>query len=421
MTSSSASDEAGRRLGNDFWKFWAGRTISSLGGSFTTFALPLLVFEITASAFYLGLATALNFLPCLLLGLVIGAWMDRIDRKRFMVIADVARAIMISSIPILAVFDLLSIWWIFAVGFVNSTIKVGFDSGQFAAIPSLVSRENLAKANSTLQAASSITSIAGPVLAGALVTVMSTPAILVFDGVSFLISAGTLLFVKASFNSTKDEKREATTIRRDLLEGLRYALSHPVLRNIFVLVSITNLFAVTVVAQFVFYAKEQLEATDAQVSLMYAAGGAGIFAMSFLVEPLRKRFPIGKTALGGTILYGLAIIGMAFTQTFWLAAMLAALFCGLAIVFNVNLDTLQQSIVPDRMLGRVKSIDNTVAWSAIPLGSILGGFVIESTGNLPLVYAVIGASICLSGVAFSFTALGHSERYLKKDGPTDKN
>lgn len=418
---SAVADNADRRLGNEFWKFWAGRTISSLGGSFTAFALPLLIFEITASAFFLGLATALNFVPYLLFGLVIGAWMDRVDRKRFMILADVARAIMISSIPLLALLGTLPLWWILAVGLMNSTIKVGFDTGQFAALPSLVSREDLAKANSALQAASSTTAIAGPILAGILIALMSTPAVLVFDGFSFLISAATLLLIATNFNPANGEEREETTVREDLVEGLKYALSHPVLRSVFAMVSATNILAATVVAQFVFYAKEQLGATDSQVGFMYAAGGAGIFAASFLAEPLRKRFSFGKLAIGETMVYGMAVVCMAFAETFWLGALLTAVFFGLAIVFNVSLDTLQQTIVPNHMLGRVRSIDNTIAWSAIPLGALLGGFAIESTGNLPLVYAIIGISIVACGAAFSFSPLAHSEKYLKKDGTADEN
>src|SRR5258708_21703382 len=101
------------RLSNELWKFWLGQTISNLGTSFTQFALPLLVFKLTGSALNLAITTAATFLPYLLFGLVIGAWVDRVDRKKLMIATDIARAAVIASIPLLASMDRLSVEWIY--------------------------------------------------------------------------------------------------------------------------------------------------------------------------------------------------------------------------------------------------------------------------------------------------------------------
>src|SRR5881394_2607128 len=131
----------------DFWKFWTGETISNLGSSFTQFALPLLVYKLTGSALNLGIAEAATFLPYLLFGLVLGAWTDRVDRKRMMIVVDVARGVISASIPLFAIFGKLSIWWIYVVGFLSSTLTICFEAGQFAAIPSLVKQDDLVTAN----------------------------------------------------------------------------------------------------------------------------------------------------------------------------------------------------------------------------------------------------------------------------------
>src|SRR5438445_13764469 len=88
------------RLSPDFWKFWTGQTISQLGSSFTLFATPLLIFKLTHSSVNLGIATAANFVPYLLFGLVIGAWVDRVDRKRLMIAAARARGAVLGLIPL---------------------------------------------------------------------------------------------------------------------------------------------------------------------------------------------------------------------------------------------------------------------------------------------------------------------------------
>src|SRR5213594_1615638 len=154
------------RLSPDFWKFWAGQTISQLGSSFTLFATPLLIFQLTHSAVNLGIATAANFVPYLLFGLIIGAWVDRLNRKRLMIAVDLMRGAVIAMIPLLSVLHVLEVWEIYLIGFLSSTLTIFFESSEFAAIPSLVGQEDLVTANGRIQASYSGAAVAGPLLAG---------------------------------------------------------------------------------------------------------------------------------------------------------------------------------------------------------------------------------------------------------------
>ena len=115
-------------MSSDFKKFWVGQTISNLGSSFTQWAVPLLVYQLTHSALSLGVATAATFLPYLLFGLLIGAWMDRVDRKKAMIALDAVTAIVVLSIPLVAQFGHLTVWWIYVVTFIQSTIFTAFSA-----------------------------------------------------------------------------------------------------------------------------------------------------------------------------------------------------------------------------------------------------------------------------------------------------
>ena len=157
-------------MSSDFKKFWVGQTISNLGSSFTQWAVPLLVYQLTHSAVSLGIATAATFLPYLLFGLIIGAWMDRIDRKRAMIALDWLNALVILSIPLVAQFGHLNVWWIYGVTFIQSTMFIAFSAGEFAAIPSLASTDDLVTANGRIQATYSAAQVVGPLLAGALIS-----------------------------------------------------------------------------------------------------------------------------------------------------------------------------------------------------------------------------------------------------------
>ena len=414
------TEAKGRRgwlLTGDFGRFWLGQTISNLGSSFTFFALPLLVFNLTGSPLNLGVTTASEFVPYLLFGLVIGAWVDRVDRKRLMIATDLARAAVIAVIPLLAAVDQLSVGWVYVVAFCSSTLNIAFDAAEFAAIPSLVpSGDDLVTANGRVQASYSAAQVAGPLLAGLLITVAPVQEVLLVDAASFLVSAGMLVLITTSFNAPTDtEGRRA--IRQEVVEGLRYVLGHPVLRNISAMMALINLVAATVYAQLVVFAKRQLDASDSRVALLYAAGSAGVVLLSLAAGPVRRRLSFSLAALGALLLDGLLTMVLATTRWYWVALALWAAISGLGIFFNINTVSLRQQIVPNHLLGRVISIAGVLAWSAIPVGALVGGWAVERTGSVALVYGVIGAVVALIALAFSFGPLGHAERYLPVGQP----
>jgi MFS family permease len=404
------------RFSKDFWKFFAGEIISNVGSSFTLFVLPLLVYKLTGSALNLALVTAAEYLPHLLFGLVIGAAVDRVDRKRLMMFADIAQALVISSIPLLTALDLLSVWWIYVVGFASSTLWICFDTAEFAAMPSLVNKDDLVTANGYVQAGYSAAAVAGPVLAGLLVALVPIETVLLFDALSFLVSALTLALIGISFNAGVEEHQRPRDIRGEVAEGLGYVMGHPVLRNVCMMMALVNCVGYTVYAQLVFFAKERLGASDTQVGLLYAAGSAGMIALALAANPLRRRVSFGKVALGTIMLGGILIVLLASTRWYWVALLLWASIWGLVILFQINSNSLWQAIVPGRLLGRVQSVVNVLSWSAIPLGTFAGGLVIEQTQNVAVVYGAIGVLIFVAAIVFSFTALGHAERFLTQ-GP----
>ena len=410
----------GNRLSSDFWKYWTGQTISNLGSSVTLFVLPLLVYKLTGSAINLGITGAAEFLPYLLFGLILGAWTDRVNRKRMMIFTDIGRATIVATIPLLALLGVLPVWWIYVVGFIHSTLTICFESGQFAAIPSLVKQDDLVTANGRIQASYSAAQIAGPLLAGLLVTVMPLTSLMLIDSFSFLVSSFSLIIVRISFNTRTGEERKKTSIRSDVIEGLRYVLGHPVLRNISIMMALVNFVANASNNQLVLFAKVRLSASDTQVSLLFSAASLGVVIMGLLAGPLRKRWSFSAVALGALMTEGLLGVVFSLMRWYWVAAFIWMLAGGLGILFNINTGSLRQAIVPNHMLGRVISIASVLAWSAIPLGSLLGGFAISWTHNVALIFTITGILTFLIPFSFSFTALGHADRYIPKKEAENK-
>ena len=369
------------------------------------------MFKLTGSALALGATLAIFTAPQLFFGLAIGAWTDRTDRKRLMIVVDILSAITIASVAVAAGADLLSVWWIYAVVFVSSTLSIFFVAAEFGAIPSLVDSAELVSANGRIQASFAAASVLGPLAAGALLVFVPVEAILLIDAASFVASAVMLSLIARPFNAPITKR--ATSIRQDVVEGLRYVLSHPVLRNISLMMALINMVGATVFAQLVLFAKQALRAADSEVGLLFAAGGAGVVVLSLAAGPLRKRWSFGNVALGALMLSGLLTVGFAYTDSLWVAIVLWALVSGLGILFNINTGSLRQAIVPNQMLGRVISIAMVLAWSANPIGALAGGLLIERTGDVRLIYAVIGIITFLIALVFRVASpLGRAERYL---------
>jgi MFS family permease len=414
-TPDSASASSEKRFSMDFWMFLIGQTISNVGSSFTIFLLPLLVFKLTGSALNLAFITAAEYAPYLLFGLIIGAWVDRVDRKRLMIYTDITQSLIICTVPLLAALGLLSVWWLYVVGFVSSTLWICFNTAEFGAVPSLVHKDNLVAANGYLQASYSTAAVVGPLLAGLLVALVPIPPVLLFDAVSFLLSALLLKLISTRFNADRVDQRRFGDLRRDVAEGLSFVLGHPILRNICLMMCLVNCIGFTVYTQLVLFAKERLVASDTQVGFLYAAGSVGMIALALAASPLRKHVSFSKVAIGTLMVGGSLIVLLASTSWYWAAVLLWASIWGLVVLFDINANSLWQQIVPDRLLGRVQSVVWVLSWSAIPLGAFIGGVAIEQTQDITLVYRTIGVMIFLIAFAFSFTALGRAEHYLPQE------
>jgi MFS family permease len=404
-------------VSRDFRLFLIGETISAFGSSFTEFAIPLLVFKLTGSALYLAASAALFTVPHLLFGLLIGAWTDRTDRRRLMIVTDVLHGATVASIPFAAAAGVLTVWWVMVAVFVASTLRIFFDAGSFGAIPSLVEKAELVTANGRIQASFASASVLGPLVAGALLVALAVDQLLVVDAATFVVSAVALTLIRRPFNAPLTPR--TTTIRQDVIEGLRHVLAHPVLRNISAMMALVNLVSVTAFAQLVLFAKTRFGATDSEVGILFAAGGLGVVLFSLAAGPLRERLSFGNVALGALMLSGLLTIALAFAPSLPLAIALWGLSAGLGTLFNINTGSLRQAIAPNHMLGRIITIAMVLAWSANPIGAIAGGIAVERTGDVQLVYAVVGVLMFLIPLYFRlFSPLGHAERYLTPRGPS---
>jgi MFS family permease len=367
----------------DFLRLWGASTISQLGSQITLIALPLLaVLVLDASAFQVALLTTFDFLPFLLFSLPAGVWVDRLARRPLLIVTDLARAAALLSIPLAYALDVLTLGQLYVVGFLVGVLTVFFELAYTSYLPSLVAREELIDGNSKLEISRSGAYIAGPGLGGALVDLLTAPAAIVLDAVSFLVS-GLLVVRIRQAEEWVAAAAPRTGIRKELVEGLRYVASHRYLWPIASCTAILNLFWNAAFAVYFVFLARELDLSPAVIGLVLTVGNVGWLAGALVARRVTERLGVGWTLAGSAFLFGpsgvlIALAPESEPLAFLIAAQALGSFAG--VLYNITSMTLRQSVTPERLQGRTVGAIRTVVWGVTPLGALLGGGLASVVG-----------------------------------------
>ena len=408
--------EGARRLGRDFWLYFSGQSVSQLGSSFTAFALPLLVFKLTHSATNLAITTAAEFVPYLLFGLVLGAVVDRVDRRKMMLRTDLARAGVIAVLPVLSLFGVLEVWQIYVVTFVQSTLGILFICGEFAAIPALVGEDELVTANARIMATNNVGPILGPTVAGALVAFVPVAQLLFFDagyvpGLRWLPHGHPAQLQRGDEAGREGGGVAGPQPARRRPGGARLRLAPP-----------------GAAVDLDHDGADQLRLLDREraAGAVRRAGAERVELRGGVPVRLRRRRYRGGEPGGGAdppapVVCGhrtrcdrrlrARADGHGAGPCYPAALVLWGASSGFGLLLNINTGALRQAIVPPQLFGRVVSVAQVLAWSAIPLGAIAGAAAINAS-SVTTVYAAIGVLIVAIALAFALSPVGKGDRYL---------
>lgn len=401
----------------DFLKLWSGQTISELGSRITREGLPwTAVLTLHAGSVQMGLLSAVGGAAVLLFGLVAGVWVDRLRRRPILIAADLGRALLLATIPAAAVAGMLGMGQLYAVAALAGVLTVFFDVAYQSYLPALVAGGQLLEGNSKLALSSSIAEIAGPGLTGWLVQRLTAPIAILFDAVSFAISALLVGAIRkpeppAGSGSTPgpagapppgplaDGGPEIERLLDRALAGLRWIFADPLLRALG-LRSATAYFCHGIFGSlYILYAVAVLGLRPATLGLVIALGGAAAMAGAVLSEPLARRCGRGATFLVTWTVYGLATLMIPLAGAFpaHAVALLAAAQLGdMALtIYGINEVTLRQEVAPPAVLGRVNAGMLLLARGVLPAGALAGGFLAAWIG-IRATLAVAAGGLLLS-------------------------
>lgn len=380
-------------LGGSFWRLWTSSSLSNLADGLFKVALPLVALRLTDSPLLIANVTTALTVPWLLFALPVGAMIDRLDRRRVMLWANATRAgVLVLLAAASTVWGLGSIWVIYVAALGAGLAEVFYDTSAQSILPQIVRREQLTRANGRLFAGElTANEFVGPPLGGLLVAVGAAVAFTASAGL-WLVAAGVLLLVRGAFQA---ERHESTTLRVDMVDGLKLLWRNGVLRSLSILTAAFNFASGATMAILVVYAvgaTAPIGLTEAQYGLLLAATAAGSLAGTFMTDPVQRRLGSSRTLAVGLAAASLFVGVPALTSAPGVIA--AAFFVGGAgvVLVNVVAVSLRQRITPDAKLGRVTGAHRLLAWGTRPLGAATAGVIAQALG-VRAVFAVMGGLV----------------------------
>ncbi len=375
----------GLLLNRRFALLWSGQTISAFGSYITALGLPIVALLVLhASNAQIGLLTALGALPGLLLGLLIGVWVDRLPRRPLMLLADLGRAALLALIPLLALLGLLQLTWLYIVAVLVGLLTVGFEVASLSLLPTLLPSDELAVGNSRLGTSSSLAEIAGPPLAGLLIQVLTAPVAILLDMLSFLFSAACIGLMRVD-ERPREVATERVQVWREIGEGLSLVWHKRRLRAMAGYICTHNFFGGAYAALYLVYVFKLFGASPFAFSILVALGGVGALVGSLGAGYCARRFGYGRALVGSALFFGVLsfltpLAGGPLPLVFTLMALAQLVGDSGFAVYSINEISLRQELVPAHLLGRVNACMHILANSIMPLGALLAGLLSEVIG-----------------------------------------
>lgn len=390
----------------NFVLLWTGQFVSQIGDRLYMLAFPWLVYNETGSAVSTGIAFAVYTLPYLLFGMFAGVVIDRFDKRRVMLAAEIARMILVLLVPIAADYAL---WTVFVLSFGMASLTVLFDPAKLSLLPDIVTRDQLLRANSLLASAETLTEVIGYAAAGFLLAAVSTATAFRLDAATFLVSALTLVFMSYT-RPVRAAERAARSFGHELREGFVYIRRHAgLLANTLLVVAIALGLGATLPLTF-FLAVDVLgdggdsgvfDLAIAQFGIFEAAIAVGYLTGALVVAGLAKRVPVGRAILAGFALTGAGIVAVAAASQVWVAAVIFA-FIGIAnAVGLIAIDTYVQQVVPERVRGRVWGSRFMLTQGAYAASVIAGG-ALAGVFGVQALFVIAGLVVAVPALAAFF-------------------
>lgn len=361
----------------NFMLLFGAQTLSETGTRVSGVAVPLLALTVLhASIFEVSLLTALAWLPYVFFALPAGVFVDRVRKRRLMVVCDLTRMALMASLPFAALVWTLTLAQLYVVVLLCGVLTVFFNVAYRTQLPLLVSEEQLLEGNGKLETSESVAELAGPALGGLLTGLIGAARTVLTDAVSFLFSACLLASIDTGTTEADVAGEERVPFCAAVREGLSFVLRHPILRRLLACSATNNFFVVAMTGIEVVFLVEELHASPLVVGLVFSSGTVGGLLTGLYAHPLAARIGSARVIWVAMTAPGPLYLLMPLATSGWGVALyglgLTALSAN-AVLFNSTMGAYTQRICPPALLGRMNASNLWVSFGMIPLGALFGG------------------------------------------------
>jgi predicted MFS family arabinose efflux permease len=340
----------------------------------------------------MGILSSIGGASVLLFSLGAGVVADRIRRRPIMIATDLGRALLLASVPLMAILHLLSMAHLIVVAAFAGILTVLFDVAYQSYLPSLVETEGLLEGNRLLSISGATAEILGPSLTGILVQLISAPFAVLLDAISFLISGFSVWAIRRP--EPAPQPTPHLPFREEVLGGIRAIMAHPLLRALLFRSVMSFVSMGAVFSFYVLYPITVLHLKPASLGFAIACGGIGSLMGGLLAGRIVERFPLKVTFVASALVTGFAqcLIPVASISPHWALTCLCLqqLLGDFAwTVYFINETTLRQTLAPPHLLGRVNAAMQFASRGMLPVGALASGFLANAIGIVNVLW--IGA------------------------------
>jgi len=392
----------------DFGLLFSGQLISQIGDGLNRVALLWFVYELTGSALKMVAIGLLQTIPPLVLGPLIGVYLDRLPKKPVMIWIDLLRTLLVLLIPVLFALNALSLERLYLLVFLTAIVSTVFGPALASAVPQIVYRSQLTAANALIQSTTNVGILVGPVVSGFGIAFIGAQNVLYMNAATFLISAFCLMPIRVREVCARSQRQGTFgTLVQELLVGFRFVFVQQ--RTVFVLMMTATLYSLGASA-FVFllpvFAKQSLRVGPVELGGLWSALGVGMLLASAWLALVKQddlhnrlRMISGSMAVGGV-----AVCSLSFLETPLLATALVIVIGGSTALFTPVVWALLQELTPGPILGRVFTTFSTGGMASAMAGMAGFGWAADAVGPAA---SLIGIGLILLGTATVAALFSH--------------
>lgn len=399
---------APRRLGRGFRWLFAASTVNSVADGVALSAGPLLVASQTRDPFLVSLALFMQYLPMLLFGVIGGVAADRFDRKRIVVVVDLARAAVLAVLVATIAAGAVSVAVVLVALFLLGTAETLADAASGTLVPNLVDAADLGIANARIQGAALLTNqlILPPI--GALLFVAGPAIPFATNAIAFV--AGAALISRIAIDA-RPERGAPASVRADLAEGFRWLLAHPPMRTLALTILAFNVTFGAAWSVLVLYASQRLGMDAIGFGLLTTATAVGGLVAAVAYGRTERRFTLAERMRVGLLIETATHLTLALTTLPAVALATLVVFGAHEFVWFATSTVVRQRAVPDAMLGRVTGLYRVANVGGLAVGTLLGGGLATAFGvTAPFWFGFIGSAILVVVLWRRFDDIAHDSR-----------